>query len=236
MSKRKVQFINDEYYHVYNRGVDKRIVFESSEDLERFFLSMQEFNDINPIGSIYEEKLIKNRIEKFGGSASKLSASDFSPKEKEKLVEFICYNLLPNHYHFFLKQLVDNGIQKFMHRISTGYTGFFNRKNKRNGSLFQGRYKAIHVNSNEYLLHLSTYINLNHQVHNLEKFGGSASKLFKSSWREYLGQDQKEICAKDIILDQFDSSNNYQKFSEEGLERIKESKEIQKYLLEELNN
>ena len=77
---RKVKFVNEEYYHIYNRGVDKRTVFECREDLDRFFQSMNEFNVIEPIGSIYgsiyENSLIKIRknkeARKFGSSTPKL--------------------------------------------------------------------------------------------------------------------------------------------------------------------
>ncbi|MBU4369261.1 transposase [Patescibacteria group bacterium] len=225
---RKVKFINEGYYHIYNRGVDKRTIFQNIDDLMRFYQSIQEFNVIEPIGSIYENFLFKARIEKekkFGHSVSKL----FS--EKEKLVDFICYNLLPNHYHFILKQVVDKGIEKFMHKVGMGYAKYFNTKNKRSGSLFQGKFKAIHIDSNEYLLHLSAYINLNHRVHNLEKFGHRVSKLLKSSWEEYINNG-KGICDKKIILDQFESILDYKKFAEESLNGIKERKEIEKFILE----
>jgi len=225
---RKIKFINGEYYHIYNRGVDKRIIFECQEDLDRFFESMVEFNTIESIGSIYSN----NQRMRMRGSAS------HSP-EKEKLVEFICYCLNPNHYHFLLRQLVDNGIQKFMHKIGTGYTMHFNKKYKRSGSLFQGRYKATHVDSNEYLLHLSAYINLNYKVHCLERIRGSASNSFKSSWVEYIEGDyyekeknKKGFCEKDIILDQFGGVEDYKGFAEDSLKRIKENKQIKKFLLE----
>jgi len=219
---RKVKFVNDEYYHIYNRGVDKRTIFECQEDIDRFFLSMKEFNVLDPIGSIYEEILRRN---KFGDLVSK----------KEKLVEFVCYCLNPNHYHFILKQLVEEGIRKFMHKVSLGYTMFFNKEYKRNGSLFQGPFKAIHIGSNEYLLHLSAYVNLNHKVHNLGKFGSSASKLFRSSWDEYINNNKEEkgFCKKDIISDQFGSPLDYKEFAEDSLERIKENKQIKKFLLED---
>ena len=230
---RKVKFVNGEYYHIYNRGVDKRTIFECQKDLDRFFLSMKEFNILAPIGSIYEKFLAKARekkqSKKFGNSVPKLL------KEYE-LVEFICYNLLPNHYHFILQQLIDRGITKFMHKLSLGYTNHFNKIYKRSGSLFQGEYKAIHIDSNEYLLHLSAYVNLNHRVHNLEKFGNSVPKLLKSSWDEYIdygnGKNEKSFCKKDIILDQFGSSLDYKKFAEDSLKIIKENKEIKKHLLE----
>ena len=79
---RKVKFINGGYYHIYNRGVDKRTIFESQEDLDRFFLSMKEFNTIDPIGSIYENFLAKIRNikqeRKFGNSVPKLLVLLFS--------------------------------------------------------------------------------------------------------------------------------------------------------------
>jgi len=218
---RRIKFINDEYYHIYNRGVDKRTIFDCQEDLDRFFLSMKEFNVVDPIGSIYENSLNKN---KFGHRVSK-------PK-KEKLVNFICYNLLPNHYHFILQQLVDNGIQKFMHKLGMGYAKYFNAKNKRSGSLFQSKYKAIHVNSNRYLLHLSAYINLNDKVHNLEKFGHRVSKLFKSSWGEYIQEKKVFFCEKNIVLDQFGNRDDYKEFAKDSLERIEENKQIKNFLLE----
>ena len=226
---RKVKFVNGEYYHIYNRGVDKRTIFECQKDLDRFFLSMKEFNILAPIGSIYENFLAKARekkqTKKFGNSVPKLLKED-------ELVGFICYNLLPNHYHFILQQLIDRGITKFMHKLSLGYTNHFNKIYKRSGSLFQGEYKAIHIDSNEYLLHLSAYVNLNYQVHNLEKFGGRASKLLKSSWGEYIGENKENFCKKDIILHQFGSALDYKNFAEDSLKRIKENKEIKKFLLE----
>jgi len=142
-------FAKQEFYHIYNRGVDKRDIFMDSDDLYRFLKSMNDFNVQDPIGSIYEHSF------KLGSPTPKL----------KKLVNFVAYCLNQNHYHFILEPLVDNGIQKFMHKLSTGYTNYFNEKYKRSGSLFQGGYKAIHINSNEYLLHASVYINLNYKIH-----------------------------------------------------------------------
>lgn len=215
---RKVPFENGEFYHIYNRGVDKRDIFIDEYDIPRFFQSMKEFNTVNPIGSIYENSF-RNQL---GGEAS-------------KLVNFICYCLNPNHYHFILEQVSDKGIEKFMHKLSTGYTRYFNDKNKRNGALFQGVFKAKHINSNEYLLHLSAYVNLNDRCHQL---GGFASKLMTSSWGEYINDylKQKTFCKKDIILGQFNNNEEYKIFAEETaegiFERRKEDKELDSILLE----
>ncbi len=216
--------MNGGYYHVFNRGVDKRAVFMEQRDLERFFQSMDEFNTIEPIGSIYENSFYKDKLKKFGNLVSK----------EGKLVDFVCYCLNPNHYHFFLKQLVDRGIEKFMHRVGIGYTKYFNQKYKRSGSLFQGVFKAVNVDSNEYLLHLSVYINLNYKVHKFDSFGNLVSKLTKSSWDEYIknGNSKNSFCEKNIILDQFENALEYRKFAEDSLGGIKEKKEIERFLLE----
>lgn len=218
---RKINFGNGEYYHVFNRGVDKRVIFSEQNELKRFFQSMMEFNTIEPIGSIYENSFRKNKL---GNRVSK----------QEKLVNFICYCLNPNHYHFVLEQLVDKGIEKFMHRLGVGYTKYFNQKYDRSGVLFQGAFKAIHINIDEYLLHLSAYINLNNKVHQL---GNSVSKLgvFKSSWDEYIGnknENENDFCEKDIILNQFKDALGYKKFAENSLKDIRERKDIKRLLLE----
>ena len=160
MGMRKAQFAEGEYYHIYNRGVDKRSIFNDHEDVDRFLQCMREFNVIEPIGSLYENSFKRGQL---GGPASKLSAED----EDKPLVECIAYCLNPNHYHFILKQIVDRGIEKIMQKIGTGHTMFFNNKYERSGSLFQGRFKAVHIDSNEYLLHLSSYVNLNDRAHQL---------------------------------------------------------------------
>lgn len=221
---RKIQFVNGEYYHIYNRGVDKRVVFNNNDNLGRFLKSMKEFNIIEPIGSIYEHSFLRNEL---GSLAPKSQA----PKS-HKLVKFICYCLNPNHYHFLVQQVSNDGIKKFMHRIGTGYTNYFNEKYKRAGSLFQGNYKATHVDLNEYLLHISAYINLNNRVH-FRQLGSLASKLaFKSSWEEYIDNtNDNGICDKGVILSQFKNGLEYKKFAEEALELIKERKEIEDFFL-----
>lgn len=220
MSTRKKSFGNGEFFHIYNRGVDKRIIFTDRYDIDRFFKSMLEFNMVDPIGSLYE-----NSFRKLGGSTAKL---------QKKLVNIIVYCLNPNHFHFILEQLIDGGISEFMKRIG-GYTWYFNNKYKRSGSLFQGRFKAVHIDSNEYLLQASAYINLNDHVH---KLCGSTAKFVESmsSWGEYTDKKIKGICEKEIILGQFGSISEYKKFAlsslESTLKRKEELKDFDKFLLE----
>ncbi|MBI2099797.1 MAG: transposase [Candidatus Vogelbacteria bacterium] len=211
---RKVEFANNEFYHLYNRGVDKRNIFGEKKDVDRFLQSLKEFNTIEPIGSIFEQSFSKT----------------ISQSEK-KLVEFVCYALNHNHYHLLVRQVSDQGIEKFMHRLSTGYTRYFNDRNQRTGSLFQGPYQARYVDSNEYLLHLSVYINLNDIAHGVNQLGGLASKLGRTSWGEFtLPTTRPALCQKDIILGQFGNIQEYKDFAKEALVGIQEQKLLAKEL------
>ncbi len=224
MGTRKEAFGIGEHYHVYNRGVDKRVIFTDSYDVLRFLKSMVEFNTIEPIGSLYLNSFLQ------------LSGS--TAKSKERLINIVSYCLNPNHFHIILEQLVDGGISEYMKRLSGGYTWHFNHKYDRSGSLFQGRYKSVHIDSNEYLLHASAYVNLNDRVHQLS---GSTAKLVKSisSWEEYTDKKIKGICEKEIILGQFKTVCEYKKFALSSLESIVQRKEelknFDKLLLEQID-
>lgn len=213
MAIRKVAFVNGEHYHVFNRGVDKRDIFLDKEDLDRFFQSMDEFNVADPIGSIYENSFRQTSVKN---------------DDANKLVNFICYCLNPNHYHFVLEQIADNGIEKLMHKIG-GYPKFFNHKYSRSGALFQGKFKAVLISTNEQLLHTSAYVNLNNRVH--LPLRSKAPKLNKTSWSEYTENSGTEFCKKDIVLEQFKNNKAYEDFAKESLKDIQKRKEEMKGLL-----
>ena len=212
MGNRKEQFAVGEYYHVYNRGIEKRAIFSDVADLQRFIKSVDEFNELDAIGSIYENSFVRN-------------------KKRKRLVNIVCHAINPNHFHFLLTPLVEKGVEKFMQKLGTGYTLYFNRKHKRNGVLFQGVFKSIRVDTNEYLLHLSVYINLNDKIHQL---GGETSKLSQTSFNSYIGKLNpkldKILGDIGIIKDQFKNAKEYKKFAEEILPDIIERKKLLKEL------
>lgn len=217
---RKVAFENKEFYHIYNRGNNKRPIFMNKFDLRRFLQSIREFNSEEPIGSIYENLFKKDQL---GSLAS-------------KLVNVVAYCLNSNHFHLILEQLIDHGITKFMHRLGTGYVKYFNEKYNFAGSLFQGPYRGIHIDSDEYLLHLSAYVNLNSEAHSRRKYPVNQSFLSVSSWNEYVNKSKVGdcLCHTDIILSRFRDRAEYKKFALESLATIKERKDLQKIL--ELNS
>ena len=212
---RKFSFEVGEYYHIYNRGVDRRAIVADKYDSDRFMQCLLEFNNVELIGSIYENSFRKTQL------------GSLVPKSKN-LVNIVCYCLNPNHFHLILEAVSEKWIEKFMHKVGSGYTSFFNNKYKRSGSLFQGTFKAKHVSTNEYLKYLSAYINLNNQVH---KIDGEISKLVRSSWNEYL-ENKKGICSKQIILGQFKNKMDYKKYCLDSLPLLIENKNLSKELKE----
>lgn len=116
-----------------------------------------------------------------------------------------------------------------MHKIGTGYTNYFNKKYKRSGSLFQGPFKSIHIDSNEYLLYLSAYVNKNNFIHGYNLVDWKYSSLL-----DYLGKRAGTLCNKESIMVQFNNDiERYKEFLENNALYLKEKKESTKYLLEE---
>ncbi len=216
---RKVKFAEGEYYHIYNRGVEKRNIFLNGEDYKRFILGLIVFNNQGCFSNIRRIKLQKYNLE----------------EDEKYFVEIVCYCLMPNHYHLVLCQKSEYGISKFMHRVGTGYAKYFNEKNKRNGVLFQGRFKAVHINSDEYLLHLSRYIHLN-PLDLLQKDWKEKGLKNRKSAIEYLKnyewsslsyyldfkKDALPSIDSSVITDQFSTPGAYSKFISEWIETDKE--------------
>jgi len=218
---RRVEFQIGEYYHIFNRGVDQREIFCDQYDFGRFIRGMREFNRVEAIESLYRLDYLRSTGQEakppIGGLAS------------TRLVEMICYSLLSNHYHFLIKQSEDRGIEKFMHKLGTSYTMYFNNKYNRSGSLFQGPYKSIHIKTNENLLRLSSYINGNSEVHGI----CPAEKWQWGSYQDYLNIRQGDMCDKEVILDQFKNINEYSDYTDFVIKESRQAKlELKKYYLE----
>jgi len=210
---RKIRFASAEYYHIYNRGVEQRKIFESDADYLKFLRCLKDFNN----KSHYEERI---------GHLKELSSFLVG---LEKVVEILAFSLNPNHFHLIIKQLAESGISNFMHKLGTSFTNYFNKKYNRSGSLFQGSYKAIHIDSDEYLLWLSAYVNGNIEIHNIEK----AEFYNWSSCRNFLYGEKSEILGDtNIILSQFESVDRYRNFVKMVIGESKSKKEMKKYLLE----
>lgn len=211
------QYLENGYYHIYNRGIEKRKIFIDQQDFSVFLSYLKEY--LTP----------KNEVELY----QKISCRDISYYERDKLIKslrmnnffeeisLLAYCLIANHFHLLIRQRALNSIDNFMNSLGTRYTMYFNRKYKRVGHLYQDVYKAVLVSSNEQLLHLSRYIHRQALV--LQ--GDPLQALFPSSYHEYIGQRQTDWINKEEVLSFFSKethSLSYEAFikQQDDLEKI----------------
>lgn len=202
MPYRIVPLVNGEYYHIYNRGVAKLPIFSQARNYSHFintFLYYQ-FSDVPVRFSQFDPKI-----------HSRLS--------QNRHVELICYCLMPNHFHFLVRQTQDNGITIFMSKLSNSYTRYYNIQYLRIGPLFQGEFKAVRVESQEQLIHLSRYIHINPITNYLVK---NLSAYRWSSYREYIGLTSSNYFVKEAILNNFPSKEEYRRFTLDQVEYAKQ--------------
>lgn len=164
--QRKTSFVEGEYYHLYNRGVDKRAIFSSDKDYKRFLMLLY-------LANSNEDVHIANILK------SNSYAEVFLREQMKPLVGIGTFCLMPNHFHILATPLVENGISRFMLKVQTGYSMYFNKKNERNGSLFQGPFKAELASDDNYLKYLFSYIHLN------------PAKLEDAHWKEKIVRNEK---------------------------------------------
>lgn len=209
MSIRRQPLINKEIYHIYNRGVDKRDIFNDKNDIYRFLESIKEFNRLEKIESLAN-------LRKFKQIGAKLLSG-------EKLVEIIAYCLNPNHFHFILRQSVDNGITKYMHKILGGYTSYFNIKNSRSGSLFQGTFKSQLIGNENYFNKIIGYVNKNYQVHDIPE--NKKDLIFASDY-EYENSNFKIISKTEgeKVLEIFGGTLGFKNHSDEIISIIRKER------------
>lgn len=142
-------FANEHIYHIYNRGVEKRDIFLNTKDYLRFIANLYEFNDASPtfnFGRHHIQIPIEVRLQS---------------ARKNPPVKLLAFCLMPNHFHLMIQQNSDGGITKFMRKLGTGYTNYFNIKYNRVGALFQGKFKSVLLEREAHFIHLPHYIHLN---------------------------------------------------------------------------
>ncbi len=202
MATKKRYFVNGNYYHVFNRGVEKRKVFLKDRDYERFTETIDHcLTDSNKL------------TRKFAKKDTSLSESP---------VDVIAFCLMPNHFHLLVKQNSDNGISTFQGRLANSYTKYFNTKYDRVGPLFQGTFRTINVETDGQLLHLSRYIHLNPVVAGITN---DPRAFAWSSFNSYLG-DKETFVKPDIVLGNFISKDDYEQFVLDQVNYAKQLEEL----------
>ncbi|OGM15541.1 hypothetical protein A2V56_03580 [Candidatus Woesebacteria bacterium RBG_19FT_COMBO_42_9] len=202
MPRRKIVLATNEYYHIFNRGSNKKIIFNDAREYSRFFLTARYY-------SIKDPPLKFSRFVKLG----KVERRGFweGYETYEKLVSFNCFCFMPNHYHFLLKQESENGISQFIKKLQTSYSHYSNIKHENEGPLWTGQFKAVRVENENQLFHLSRYIHLNSVTSYLTHPNKLESYIW-SSYREYLGKSEFPFCSTKEVLSNFKSVTKFKEF------------------------
>ncbi len=171
-----------EIYHVFNRGVEKRNIFMHERDYVRFVHDLYEFNDEKPTLNVNH-------------SFKNMGLRNPYMRKRDIIVDIHGWCLMKNHYHLLLSERVEGGLTLFLRKLNVGYANYFNERYRRNGSLFQGRTKKVHVSSNAYFLHILNYVHFNPldyfptgrtwRTRNLENPARAHDYLMKYRWSSY---------------------------------------------------
>lgn len=200
------QYVEGGIYHIYNRGVEKRIIFKENQDYKVFLNYLKQY--LLPPEKPKERKItIKNYT--FTAPARPL-------KNYHQKIELLAYCLMPNHFHLLIRQKDKNSMEYLMRSLLTKYSVYFNTKYDRVGTLFQGPYKAVLVDNDNQLLHLSRYIHLN-------PVKDSPLHMAYSSYADYIDLRKTPWINTKIILSFYKSS----------LEKLNNGKIIYKSFVED---
>lgn len=204
-------FAENCFYHVFNRGVEKRTIFLDEQDYRIFLYYL----------SIYSLPLDKVVL-KYPNLPLRLQSKNLHDE-----INIISYCLMPNHFHLLLQQLTVDGVSKLLKQLTNAYTFYFNQKYQRVGGLVQGSFKAALIETDDILLHISRYIHLNplmaEIVDNLNTYEWS-------SYREFIYPNNGGMCLIEPILSNFSTENSYEKFVLDQVEYAR-SLEASKHLL-----
>lgn len=222
MAKRKIVLATGETYHIYNRGVEKRQVFIRKREYLRFMDLIYYYRFENcPIKFSYFQKssiLERNNI--------LLNLE----KQSQKLVDILTFCLMPNHFHFLLRQGTENGISKFMAKVTNGYSHYFNIFHDRVGPLFQGKFQAVRIEDYEQLIHVDRYIHLNPVSSYIIEFSGLENYPY-SSYPEYIGI-RNGFANTQQVLSHFKNIETYKRFMKDQVGYARELESI-KHLVNE---
>lgn len=221
MPPRKTIFSNNEYYHIFNRTVGRQTVFIEKRNIQKAleiidfyryptYISLSHFLNSS-------KEIRKNILETRRG--------------KKPLVELHAFSLMPNHHHFVLQQIKDNGISTFISNFQNSFAKFFNFKFKRHGTLFTNPFKAVRIETEEQFLHVTRYVHLNHVTAFLVDIEDLANEP-RTSFGTYVGKCRYEFVETADVMEYFKKPEAYRSFVFDQVDYQKKLKELEDFLLE----
>ncbi|PIP55923.1 MAG: hypothetical protein COX06_00445 [Candidatus Zambryskibacteria bacterium CG22_combo_CG10-13_8_21_14_all_42_17] len=203
---RLIKIAPGEHYHVFNRGVNKQVVFHDTGDYFRFLFLILYF----------QSPMIFQQLGRFVKEFVQSSALDRGQEEeivKKRVVELVTFCIMPNHFHLIVREKEEGGIATYMQRILTSYSKYYNTKYEKSGHVFQGPYKAVHITNDVQLLHTSAYIHRNPRE--MTMWFRKEDKYLWSSYQDFIGENRWEkLLVTDVVMGEFKDKKHYHKFVE----------------------
>ena len=224
MADKRKPLVNNFIYHIYNRGVAKNDTFIIPGDYEKAIKLIDYYRFSN---TPFKYSLLKNLPD-----SEQIAILNNLKKQNKLRAKILSFTLMPNHFHFTLKQMINNGISKFVADFSNSYTRFINVKNDRVGPLFQGKFKSILIKTDEQLIHLSRYHHLNVYTDGLVYDIDGIINYPYSSIQNYLGNKIYDFVDTHDILSLFKNHQSYKKFVLSNRHHQRELSKIRHLLLE----
>ena len=217
MSIRPIPLVNDETYHVFNRSIAKRPIFLSVRDYERALALIDFYRFSKPSLRFSHFKRLD--------TAKKLTFLD-ALKNTMPQIKILAFTLMPNHFHFLIRQTKENGIIEFMKLFQESYAKYHNIIANRTGSVFQALFKAVRIESEEQLLHVFRYIHLNPLTSFLLKDLKELEKFRWGSYKDYVENKEHQFVNTTYITQLLGSKTKIREFTSDQIDYQRELQNI----------
>ena len=221
MPRRQTVFITEQFYHIYNRSIEHLPIFLNSIDLKRVFALINYYRfhvDLSYSHFLQLPQEIKEQRQAI------LQMTD-------PIIEIHAFALMPNHFHFLIKQKKDNGINNFIKNFQISFVKYFNLKNNRNGPLFSGRFKGKFIEDEETFLHVARYIHLNPVTASLITIE-NLTTYHQTSLFTYMKENDNSFVVKWLIESVFKNKKEHLDFVNNQEEYQKNLRDIKHLLCE----
>jgi len=216
---RKTALTNEITYHVFTKSIAEYKIFNDPKEYSRMMDVIKYYGKEKP-----EMKFSRYAELRRNNERNEVLSIN---RVKDDLVKIIAYCIMPTHIHLILRQEKKDGISIYMDRILGSHTRYFNIANDRKGPLWEGKFKNVMVDKDEYLYHLTRYIHLNPvTAHLVEK----PEDWIATSYNEYISKDKKGICSFEDVLDI--TPNLYRDFVEERIEFQRNLAKIKRFMMD----
>jgi len=248
LRKKRPPIVNGEIYHIVIRAVDVLKLFRDKQDYLQMIHNLFEFNDEKPASSKFRVARHLTKTNKVKLTRSFLvSLADIRDEKREIIIEVLAFCLMPNHVHLLVRQVKDGGIVKFMRKVGTGYSLYYNQKYKRMGHVFQGRYRIIHITNDNQLKAVFVYIHTNPVAIICSRWKEEGirtkdlSKIIKfleeeyrwSSYPDCLGNKNfPSVTAREWLINEMGGVKEVRRLVNDWLQTKKELAELEQVVLE----